>query len=256
VSTVALLTADSPTLGSVFGPPMWGIFDAYGNPVLVADSVAAVEYQRDYDISKAQQEQGAFMSYNKVQNPFTAKVTLLSNRTRAYLLNVLEAAVASLQFVSIYTPEVAYPSANLTRYGLRRTVRNGVTLIQVDVWAEEVRVNVGTSYSSSASQAGTNRPVGQLAPNANVAPGSSASGALTATGSSQSQTVLVAGGALPLADQQGGVATAAIPPAAVTSQSTNAATPVTSGPVQAQSPTFGPGYVPPSVGSGDILVPQ
>jgi hypothetical protein len=263
---VTLLTADSPALGSVFGPVLWGIFDSYGNPVLISDSVAAVEYQRDYDISTAPQEQGAFMSYNKVQNPFTAKVSLLSNRTRSYLLNVLEAATESLQLVSVYTPEVAYPSAVLTRYGLRRTVRNGVTLIQVDVWVEEVRVDAGTAYSSS--QAGTNRPIGQLAPNANVAPGSSTGGALTASGGALTQGGgLISANQLSLSPASGAASLPqvpsyysstgpSVPPAAVTVQSTNGATPVTSGPVQASTLTTAPpGSSFPTTGLM-VLVPQ
>jgi hypothetical protein len=230
-TTNTLLTADDSSIGTAFGPQQWGIFGSSGQPILVADSVAAVEYTREYDISDYPVEQGGFASYNKVQTPFQARVSLLSNRTRQQLLNTLEAAVASLQLVSIVTPEITYPNANLIRYHLQREVEHGVTLIRVDVWAEEVRIlsnpttNQGANTTTPAD-GGTNRPVGTLNPGSNVSPGSSATGNLTAGGET-------AGGAT----GQPIVASAPIPPAAITSQSNNAAYPTQSGPIQPQIPT-------------------
>lgn len=224
-----LLTADSPTLGSAFGPQMWGIYGQNGQPVLVSESVAAVEYTREYDISNYPQERGAFESYNKVQVPFQAKVTLLSNQTRVQLLNTLEPVVYSLSLVSVVTPEITYPSANLTRYSLRRTSQSGVTLIAVDIWCEEVRVDAGTQVSSVSSQntgtngAGTPAPIGQPSPGANLSAGSTPTGnTVTYDAVTQSQI-----------DNQTVVASAPIPPAsAINSASTNAASPAQSGPVQ------------------------
>lgn len=213
---VVLLTADAPGLLAAFGP-QWGIFDPSGAPVLVADSVASVEYDREYSVSDYPQERGAFESYNKVQVPFDAKVTLLSSLTRFELLNILEPVVASLQLVAVVTPEVSYQSANLLRYALRRTVRGGVTLIEVDVWVKEIRFSVATA------QSGTPRPVGQVNGGSNIAPAS----------------------ATPPADFQGSGGFPAQPlnngqPAATNTGSTNAATPTNSGPVQAQTPPSSP----------------
>lgn len=141
-SPLNLLTADAPSaVGGAYGSPMWGIFSATtGQPILQADSTGSVEYARDYQISDYPQEQGAFASYNKVQVPFQAKVSFLINQDRATFLNSVESAVASLAFVTVYTPEVFYPNANLTHYSYRRESRSGVTLIRVDVWCEEVRI--------------------------------------------------------------------------------------------------------------------
>lgn len=148
-----LLTSDAPGLGSVFGAPQWGIFNQSGSPILTVDSVNDVEYTRDYQISDYPQEQGAFQSYNKVQQPFRAKVGFLINQSRFAFLNAVEAAVASLNLVSIITPEISYPSANLTHYGYRRTSRAGVTLILVEVWCEEIRIagppQLGTAQTTS-----------------------------------------------------------------------------------------------------------
>jgi hypothetical protein len=165
----ALLTADAPGLIFAFGPPQWGIFSNNGGPILVVDSVASVEYARDYHVSDFPQEQGAFASYNKVQVPFQAKVGFLIGPSRTDFLNAVEAAVASLQFVAVVTPEISYPSANLTHYSYRREIRSGVTLIRVDVWAEEIRIISGnppdsaqSTNAATPSQSGQVQPVGDV----------------------------------------------------------------------------------------------
>jgi hypothetical protein len=134
----------------------WGIYTTGGAaPLLQADSVGSVEYAQDYRISDYPQEKGAFESYNKVQVPFQAKVEFLLNVNREPFLQAIGAKLASLDLVQVVTPEISYPSANLTHYGYRRTARNGVTLIAVDVWVEEVRVTATTTLANTASPNGT-----------------------------------------------------------------------------------------------------
>jgi hypothetical protein len=137
---VTLLTADQLSPGALFGVPQWGIFGQGGSPLLAVDSVASVDYARDYRISDYPQEQGAFESYNKVQVPFQAKVGFLIAESRVAFLNGIEAAVKSLDLVTVATPEFSYASANLTHYGYRRELRGSVTMIRVEVWCEEVRI--------------------------------------------------------------------------------------------------------------------
>lgn len=138
------------------GAPMtgqWGIFGSDGSPILTVDSVYAIEYARDYRISDYPQEMGAFESYNKVQLPFQAKVTFSIARSRRDFLGSVETATASLGLVSVITPEVSYPSANLTHYGYRRQKENA-ELILVDVWCEEVRITATSSLSDTQSTNG------------------------------------------------------------------------------------------------------
>lgn len=149
----------------MLGGPQWGIFNQTGEPYIVAESTADLSYARDYLISDAPQTQGAFMSYNKVQVPFDAKVGFLTNQTRFQLLPMLDALVASLQLVSVVSPEVTYPSANLIHYDLRRTATKGKTLILVVVWAREVRIISGVSPTSTQStNAATPTQSGQVQP--------------------------------------------------------------------------------------------
>lgn len=166
-----LLRADSLALAAQFGVPQWGIFGSNGQVILDANSVLAVEYARDYNVSDYPQEQGAFQSYNKVTVPFLAKVTFIITDTRTRFLARIEEAVKSLEFVSVITPEKTYPSANLTHYDYRRQKENQ-TLIDVTVWCREVRIagqtqltntetgatNIGSStQTASTSGAGTSQ---------------------------------------------------------------------------------------------------
>lgn len=148
---IELLTADVPGIEGLFGPPQWGIFGQDGSEILTVDSIASVEYARDYQISDYPQEKGAFESYNKVQVPYQAKVGFYIGPSRFDFLNAIEDAVASLDFVTVVTPEISYPQANLTHYSYRREARNGVTLIRVDVWCEEVRIVAEAAFESTQS---------------------------------------------------------------------------------------------------------
>lgn len=170
---MVLLTADSSGLISAFGPPQWGIFDQSGSPVLIPDSVADVEYERDYKISDYPQEKGAFQSYNKVQVPFRARVGFYIAQTRESFLQTLDAKIKSLDLVTVAMPEIQYPSANLTRASYRREVRSGVSLIRVEVWCEEVRIVSGVVPSDPQSTNGVkSQSSGQVqaVPTTQVAP--------------------------------------------------------------------------------------
>lgn len=136
------------------GTPRWGLYDQGGSPILVASSVYGVEYARDYRVSDYPQEQGAFASYNKVNTPFQAKITYLvggSMEERAGFLAQAEAVVASLNLIAVVTPEIVYPSANPTHISYRRTARQGVTLLLVEIWCEEIRVISGVGLSNTRS---------------------------------------------------------------------------------------------------------
>lgn len=154
-----LLTADAPSIIVAFGPPEWGIFTQEGTPILTVNSVDSVEYARDYRVSDYPQEQGTFESYNKVQVPFVAKIAFLIGDTRVSFLNSVEQAVASLQLVTVVTPEIQYSSANLVHYGYRREARSGKTLIRVEVWCQEVRIINAASLAASGTRAANDAAV-------------------------------------------------------------------------------------------------
>lgn len=130
----------------------WGLFLPSGAAALTASSFATFDYSHRYRISDFQQEQGAFASYNKVQTPFQAKVGFLvggPEDERAVFFQQAELVCASLNLVTIITPEIPYMNANPMGVTYRRTARNGVTLIMVEIDLEEVRIISATALSST-----------------------------------------------------------------------------------------------------------
>ena len=159
-------------LGFDFGVPQWGIFDKSGNPVLTGDCVAELGYRRDYQISDYPVEDGGFASYNKVQRPAQFTVAFMvggADSDRATFLNKAEAIAASLTLYSVATPEVAYPSVNVTGITYRRTSSHGATLMCVELSCEEVRIAVAAKFTNTA------QPSGAAAENGGTAPTTSAS---------------------------------------------------------------------------------
>lgn len=151
VAAAVALTADAAGIFGTFGAPLWGIFDQSGNPVIVSDTVIDFAFRKEWKISDAPQEQGAFMSYNKVELPFDGPITFAKSGPdyqRTAFLQSIEQAVASLELFSLVMPERIYPSCNVTRYSFRRSQRQGVQLILVDVWVEEVRVTGTTQFTN------------------------------------------------------------------------------------------------------------
>jgi len=143
---VTLLTADTAGSLASFGAPQWGLF-LNGALVVSADSVVAFEFKQEYAISDYQVEEGAFESYNKVQIPFDVRLTFTAGGSlanREGLLNSIAAIIGDLNFYTAMTPEVAYPSVNLVHWDYKRTATNGLGLMQVNVWCEQVMVNVGS----------------------------------------------------------------------------------------------------------------
>lgn len=136
---------------SVLGPVVWGIYDEDGNKVLDPDTFLGIDYRNDSRVSNYPQEQGAFASYNKVETPFDCRVSMAigsDKAARTAFLDTLEALRKGLDLLTIVTPEVSYPSANLTTYSYRRTATNGVSMLTVELDFTEVRVTATAEFSS------------------------------------------------------------------------------------------------------------
>lgn len=151
---VILLAADAISILNMFGPPQWGIY-LNGLPALLPDSIISVEFKSDWRISDYPQEPNAFQSYNKVRTPYDARVTMTYGGPGiGQFLLAVEAASASLALYSVVTPDRIYPNANITHFDYRRNSQNGVSLLSVDLWLEEVRV------AATAASADTKEPSG------------------------------------------------------------------------------------------------
>lgn len=150
-----LLAADA--ISAFFGlfPQQWGIF-LDGEPVVVADTVLTMEYRQDWRLSKYPQERGAFADYNKVSEPFEARLRFSTGGSlsdRQAMLESIKAIAPDTNLYDVVTPEDVYLSCNVTHYDYKRGAED-VGLLKVDVWLEEVRVTGAATFSDSKTPGG------------------------------------------------------------------------------------------------------
>lgn len=182
-NTVVALVADAVQIINLFFGPKWGLFTADGAPAFDVpgasiniggfsipipsilaggngQSVGEVEYRLDYQIATAQQENGAFLSYNKVSTPFAGRVTYIVSGFEAQRTAFLTAVAAAEHALTLYTltmPEISYPSCNVVHHDFRRTAQNGVSMFSVDVWVEEVRITGTAAFSNTQTPSGADQ---------------------------------------------------------------------------------------------------
>lgn len=165
---IITVAADAAQVFRMFQAPEWGLFNKGGQPIAVADSVVSIDFRREARISDYPLEQGAFETYDKVQMPFDVRVrfavtnsvdlpglgSLGMSSYRKDFLAAIDLAFKSLDLFTVITPDATYPSVNITHYDYRREGRNGATLLVVDVWCQEVRVNAQAKYSQTQQPEG------------------------------------------------------------------------------------------------------
>jgi hypothetical protein len=131
------------------------ISGAIALPVTTA-SFVDVEYKQDWPISDYPVEAGGFQSYDKVQLPFDLKVRLAGGGSAPEILlflNAIDAMANSIGLFSVITPEGAFNSLNVSHYDYKRTAKNGVSLIVVDVWFTQIRVTSTATFTNTQSPA-------------------------------------------------------------------------------------------------------
>lgn len=150
-AAVVLLTADA--ILSLIGRFLisWGIF-LDGQPIIVPDTVATVEYKQGWVVSDYPVEQGAFESYDKVNTPYEASVRMAvggSIAAKQVFLAEIAAAAGTLDLYDIVTPEAVYRSANIVHYDYRRSAHEGLGLLVVDIRLMEVRVTATAQFTNT-----------------------------------------------------------------------------------------------------------
>ena len=149
---VALVLADA--VGGIEGlgsGPQWGIF-LDGAPVLDYDSFVSFDYKQDYVISTYPVENGGFQSYDKVQLPFDVRVKVSAGGSianRAAFLASIDAVIGDTNLYDVVTPEITYTSVNFTHRDVHRAAANGLGLLVVDLWMEEVRETGSTAFQNT-----------------------------------------------------------------------------------------------------------
>lgn len=191
---VVLLAADAVSVYNMFQGPQWGLFvsssnqPAFGGLTDVnivnalaasvgvqSQSVGGIEFRQDYRISSAPQEDGAFLSYNKVQMPFDARVTYAISGlpfARRVFLERLQFLASSLELLDIIMPEFSYFGCNVIHYDFRRTARHGVTMVLIDIWVEQVRITGTAQFTLTKTPSAASPQVGgQVQPIQTPVPG-------------------------------------------------------------------------------------
>lgn len=157
-------------LGIRIGNPLWGIYDSGGGLALAVDSVVEVGASEDSEVPTYPLEKGTFASYNKVAHPVTNKVRVAvggNDATRAAFLSTLKRIKNDLNLYTIQTPETAYTNANVVHFDYHREQRHGATLLTVDIWFTEIRIQATATFSSSRSVNGSDvSQTGYVQPNA------------------------------------------------------------------------------------------
>lgn len=170
---VIMLAADVASVVRMFAPPAWGIFKN-NLPLFVGDSVISFDYRREWRVSDFPIEQGGFASYDKVSVPRDVRLTFavsgspgvlaslipgaagwMAPANRKAALATLDAAAASLDLVTVVTPEARYESCNIVHYDYRREARAGTTLIRVDVWLVEIRIAPSPQFTQTQTESST-----------------------------------------------------------------------------------------------------
>lgn len=149
----------SDALNGIIGAPAvrWTVFDDAGKSIADYDSVLAFGYQNEARISDYPVEQGQFASYNKTDAPYDVMVTFTcggSEERRTAFLSALEAARESLQVYTVTTPEYSYRNVNFVGMRTQRSVREGATLLTVEMVGRELRNTTSATYSPPKSDAG------------------------------------------------------------------------------------------------------
>jgi hypothetical protein len=160
----------------------WGIFQG-GSSVIEFDSFLAVEVRDSSRIATYPLEDGAFASFNKVENPFEIRVTITrggspANRT-AFLDSIL-GLKKSFDLYEIVTPEKTYLNVNLENFSFRRSSRSGKTLITAELFFKEIRLMAASSNYSTSSASGAAAAIGGMVSSVATTAASVAGGVTTA----------------------------------------------------------------------------
>lgn len=160
-----ILTSDNVTNYGVGTTPLWGLFLG-GTPIVIADTVVDFGYQQAWSISDYPVERGGFESYDKVNSPFRVRIQFVSGGSEANrqaLLDSIAAIGDQLTLFTAVTPEAIYPSVNVEHYEYRRTSKNGLGLMIVDVSLIEIRQGQVGNFQNTASPSGFQAaPVGNV----------------------------------------------------------------------------------------------
>lgn len=175
-ANVVLLTADAVSIISALAGPSWGVFNSFGTQVIGQQLTGIVnfalgsltgfgsgnfmdlDFKNRFSISKAPQEQGAFMSYNKVNSPYDVAITVTAGGTvqnRQLLISQVIAIIGSTDLFEVRMPEGPLAGLNPVGYQFSRKADRGLGLLVVEIFFEQVRPAGNPAFSTTATPSST-----------------------------------------------------------------------------------------------------
>lgn len=153
---VDTLTFGALGIGNLLGaePIRWGLFNTLGDPITDFDTILSVDMRDSCRVSNYPVENGSFKSYNKVENPYDARIVMTRGGTEAQrieFINDLKFAKKSLQLLTIVTPEATYENATIEAFDYTRETTNGAGMIKAILTIVEVRQIAAAQYSAPKS---------------------------------------------------------------------------------------------------------
>lgn len=186
-STILATALDEYTISTAASH--WGIFTASNQPVITSGHVRALGVQSMYRVSDGPQENGSFLSYNKVRIPGQYEIEMLCDgssfeygdasifsdllsaagisgapsslsQTKALFMAALDRLVASLDLYWVNTPDARYKNANVIGYQMRREAQRGASMIFADIMLQEVRITAQENAAPTKEASGASMTTG------------------------------------------------------------------------------------------------
>lgn len=136
---------------SVLANAKWGIY-AKNKQLIVPDSIVSFDYRQDFHIADAPQEAGAFLSYNKVRAPYDTRLKMTKGGTsveRGAFLDAVELLASSLDLCDVITADKTFTNANVVHYEYAQNAQNGVGLLTVEVWLQQILITAERAFSKT-----------------------------------------------------------------------------------------------------------
>jgi hypothetical protein len=152
-----LLLGGIATATTVPQKKIYGVYSQETDKLVIQwDSCIYFEYHNESSISDAPQEQGAFISYNKVANPFLIRTrgTRKNASERNAFLDECEQKLDSLELYKFVTPDHIYNDVNLVGVNYYRSTDAGYSILSVDFTFKEVRINKDSRYEKAKEPSG------------------------------------------------------------------------------------------------------
>lgn len=139
--------------------PKFGVYKEDGAAAVDVDTVLALDHSRNANIPDFRLQDGAFASYNKIQNPMMHRVTLVksgSEMERRALVEWLEKNVSTPTVFNVVSNEYTFKKVSLVGFRSPREAHSGtVTRLVVDCEFREVRDVEVKYYDASTGDVDT-----------------------------------------------------------------------------------------------------